>query len=92
MIEPLQVAGLARLRVAAIAAAKHHMAAVLTTGELYTWGKGGDGRLGYVVGTQTTPRRCVAARARVTQRFSAQRGSPKAGALLQCGEQMLFRC
>ena len=60
MIAPRPVGGLAKRPVAALAAAKHHMAAALATGELFTWGCNRDGRLGYPApDTQATPRRCA---------------------------------
>ncbi len=60
MIAPRPVGGLARRAVAAVAASKHHMAAALATGELFTWGCNRDGRLGYPApDTQATPRRCA---------------------------------
>ena len=60
VIAPRPVGGLARRPVAAVAAAKHHTAAALATGELFTWGCNRDGRLGYPApDTQATPRRCA---------------------------------
>lgn len=64
VIAPRPVGGLAKRAVAALAAAKHHMAAALATGELFTWGCNRDGRLGYPApDTQATPRRCAPPRA-----------------------------
>ena len=58
---PRLVAGLARRVVTAVAAAKHHTAAVTDAGEVWTWGSNRDGRLGYpAVDTQPTPRRRAA--------------------------------
>ena len=61
-ILPRLVAGLAKRVVTAVAAAKHHTAAVTDGGEVWTWGSNRDGRLGYpAVDTQPTPRRRAAA-------------------------------
>ncbi len=58
---PRLVAGLAKRVVTAVAAAKHHTAAVTDGGEVWTWGSNRDGRLGYpAVDTQPTPRRHAA--------------------------------
>ncbi len=60
-IVPRLVAGLAKRVVTAVAAAKHHTAAVTDGGEVWTWGSNRDGRLGYpAVDTQPTPRRQAA--------------------------------
>ena len=60
VIAPRPVGGFGRRPVAAVAAAKHHTAAALATGELFTWGCNRDGRLGYPApDTQATPRRCI---------------------------------
>ena len=44
---PLRVGGqLGKLRVVEVAAGKHHTVAVVEGGEVFSWGRGGDGRLG----------------------------------------------
>lgn len=54
----LQVSGLGRRVVVSVAAAKHHMLAATSSGELWSWGGNRDGKLGYPnVDTQPTPRR-----------------------------------
>lgn len=58
VILPQQVPFFARRQVLKIATAKHHTAAITTTGELFTWGSNRDGRLGYqAADTQPTPRK-----------------------------------
>ncbi|PNH00658.1 E3 ubiquitin-protein ligase [Tetrabaena socialis] len=58
LIHPWQVAGLGRRCVVSCAAAKHHMLAATSAGELWSWGGNRDGKLGYAgVDTQPTPRR-----------------------------------
>eukprot|EP00198_Chlamydomonas_reinhardtii_P012428 XP_001701765.1 predicted protein [Chlamydomonas reinhardtii] len=57
LITPWQVSGLGRRQVVAVAAAKHHMLAATSAGELWSWGGNRDGKLGYPnVDTQPTPR------------------------------------
>jgi len=74
VIAPRPVGGLARRPVAAVAAAKHHTAAALASGELYTWGCNRDGRLGYPApDTQATPRRRAPARSRAGRRAANAR-------------------
>ena len=58
-IVPRPVASLSRQVVVAVAAAKHHTAAITAEGDLYTWGANRHCQLGYSVDTQPTPRKCV---------------------------------
>lgn len=58
VILPQQVAFFAKRQVSKVALAKHHTAALTSTGELFTWGSNRDGRLGYhAADTQPTPRK-----------------------------------
>lgn len=57
-IVPRPVAALSRQVVVAVAAAKHHSAAITAEGDLYTWGANRHSQLGYSVDTQPTPRKC----------------------------------
>lgn len=58
VIAPRPVHALSKLGVRAISVAKHHSAAIVTSGELFTWGSNRDGRLGYsAVDSQFIPRR-----------------------------------
>jgi len=80
VIAPRPVGGLARRPVAAVAAAKHHTAAALASGELYTWGCNRDGRLGYPApDTQATPRRHAPARPHARCRAAAARRARSGG-------------
>jgi len=47
-------------QVVTVAAGKHHMLALTTAGEVWSFGNNRDGKLGYVSpDTQPTPRKCV---------------------------------
>ena len=47
LLQAREVEGLAGLPLASLAAGKTHSAAVLESGEAFTWGEGGDGKLGH---------------------------------------------
>ncbi|KAK9788862.1 hypothetical protein WJX73_003208 [Symbiochloris irregularis] len=61
VIVPRAVDAFARCHVRSVSVAKHHSAAVVSGGDLYTWGSNRDGRLGYTaVDSQPVPRRVAA--------------------------------
>lgn len=47
LLQAREVDALAGLPLASLAAGKTHSAAVLESGEAFTWGEGGDGKLGH---------------------------------------------
>ncbi len=58
VILPQQVAFFTKRQVTKVALAKHHTAAITSSGELFSWGSNRDGRLGYPANdTQPTPRK-----------------------------------
>lgn len=61
-IVPRPVAALSRQVVVAVAAAKHHTAAITAEGDLFTWGANRHSQLGYNVDTQPTPRKITTIR------------------------------
>lgn len=62
LLQAREVDGLAGLPLSSLAAGKTHSAAVLESGEAFTWGEGGDGKLGHG-STGARCRRALAARA-----------------------------
>ena len=71
-IFPRPVGGLLGKKVIAVGAAKHHMVAVTSAGDVFTWGSNRDGKLGYqAVDTQVVPRKVAALKNVVATRAAA---------------------
>lgn len=91
VLEPrLVTSGLSKLRVTAVAAAKHHTVCLIgASGDVYTWGSNKGKQLGYAgVDSQPTPRKVAAIKQRIASIAAANKHScavTSAGDLLTWG-------